>query len=225
MIAWLEEGDIVIIMKVSWSICYILFNLIHFKILCSMHTGETGPSVALKEGRKVEGRSRVVGEETIEVASRLCGSAPRPGSPFVGSITGKSTPSLVSVKTPARAKIIENLSSQMYFINWLLLLWLVYRWLVLVWLLTNMYDSKLLTVTQVWLRLEWKAGLVNTSPFLNTRDHFPPSITARRGLQSTSLARFPKLPIWLRNLLFGILFVRHPSFKAEEPLMTGRRLI
>ena len=173
----------------------------------------------------MEGRSRVVGEETIEVASRLCGSAPRPGSPFVGSITGKSTPSLVSVKTPARAKIIENLSSQMYFINWLLLLWLVYRWLVLVWLLTNMYDSKLLTVTQVWLKLEWKAGLVNTSPFLNTRDHSHHPLLQEEDC-SQPVWRIPKLPTWLRNLLFGILFAgQDPSFKAEKPLMTGRRLI
>ena len=31
-------------------------------------------------------------EETIEVETRLYGSAPVPGSTFVGSITGKSTP-------------------------------------------------------------------------------------------------------------------------------------
>ena len=68
-----------------------------------------------KEGRK-EGGPR---EETIEVETRFgFGSTPAPGSLFVGSITGKSTPTLVSVKTPAAAFQSGKFGPQQIAVDW-----------------------------------------------------------------------------------------------------------
>ena len=85
------------------------------------HSGEKlnwlkGSSVeGRKEGRK-EGGPR---EETIEVETRFgFGSTPAPGSLFVGSITGKSTPTLVSVKTPAAAFQSGKFGPQQIAIDW-----------------------------------------------------------------------------------------------------------